>query len=72
MVIFTSKQAMAILKHWLKLSPVLLSCTRHNGRSAEIILILKPGKSNELTSYLPTSLLTTTSKVPLKKATPNG
>jgi hypothetical protein len=29
---------------------------------AEIILILKPGKSNELTSYLPTSPLPTASK----------
>jgi hypothetical protein len=29
---------------------------------AEIILILKPGKSNELTFYLPTSLLPTASK----------
>jgi hypothetical protein len=39
---------------------------------AEIILILKPGKSSELTSYLPTSLLLTVSKGPLKKAPPNG
>jgi hypothetical protein len=39
---------------------------------AEIILMLKPGKSNKLTSYLPTSLLPTASKGPLKKAPPNG
>jgi hypothetical protein len=39
---------------------------------AEMILILKPGKSNELTSYLPTSLLPTASKGPLKKAPPIG
>jgi hypothetical protein len=39
---------------------------------AKIILILKPGKSNELTSYLPTSLLPTASKGSLKKAPPNG
>jgi hypothetical protein len=39
---------------------------------AEIIFILKPGKSNKLTSYLPTSLLPTASKGPLKKAPPKG
>jgi hypothetical protein len=31
-------------------------------KAAEIILILKPGKSNKLTSYLPTSLLLAASK----------
>jgi hypothetical protein len=39
---------------------------------AGIILILKPGTSNELAFYLPTSLLPTASKGPLKKAPPNG
>jgi hypothetical protein len=38
---------------------------------AQIILILKPGSPNELTSYRPISLLPIVSKV-FKKAPPNG
>jgi hypothetical protein len=40
---------------------------RAQWKVAEIILILKPRKSNKWTSYLPTSLLPTVSKGPLKK-----
>jgi hypothetical protein len=61
MVVLTSKQAL------VKSESCAFVLHPTQWKSAEIILVLTPEKSNELTSYLPTSLLPTASKGPLKK-----
>jgi hypothetical protein len=74
-VVLTLKQALAI-KALVKTESCAFILHPAQWKDAEIILILKPGKSNELTSCLPTSLLPTASKgfekLLLKKVPPNG
>jgi hypothetical protein len=63
MVVFTSKQAgTGNIKALAKTESCAFVLHPAQWEVAEIILILNPGTSNELASYLPTSLLPTASK----------